>query len=108
MDALHALADPTRRHMIELLSEGERTAGELGEAFPISQPAVSRHLRVLREVGLVTSTVDAQRRIYRLAPDPFDELADWVDDIRQTWTNRLDALGTELQRGARAARKDTA
>lgn len=106
MDALQALADPTRRRIVELLADGDRTAGEIVNAFPISQPAVSRHLRVLRESGVVTSTVDAQRRIYGLAPAPLDELSGWLDGLRATWANRLDALGTELHRGARAARKE--
>jgi DNA-binding transcriptional ArsR family regulator len=93
MDVFEAVADPTRRTMLDLLADGERAAGELGAAFPtLSQPSVSRHLRVLREVGLVDVRVEAQRRIYILRPDRLAELDRWLDRYRAFWTSRLDAL----------------
>jgi DNA-binding transcriptional ArsR family regulator len=111
MEALAVLADPVRRRMVQLLSHGESTAGELaravGDEFSISQPAASRHLRVLREAELVTSEVDGARRIYRLQPAPFDELDDWLREVRAFWNGRLDALETEVARGARARRTPT-
>jgi DNA-binding transcriptional ArsR family regulator len=106
MDALQAIGDPVRRRMVELLSREELSAGELSrdveQEFGISQPAASRHLRVLREVGLVSSRVDAQSRVYALEPAAVDELAAWTDGIRRFWRQRLDALGTELTRGRRS------
>ncbi len=103
MDALAALADPTRRRIVELLAEREHDVAELNAHFPISQPAVSRHLRVLREHGLVRSRPDAQRRLYSLDPTPLAELDDWLGRYRSFWAQRLDALETELRR----ARKET-
>jgi len=99
MLALDALADPTRRRIVELLATGEHSAGEIAGNFQISRPAVSRHLRVLREHGLVTARESAQQRIYRLEPGPLAELDDWLGRYRHYWANRLDALGTELRRG---------
>lgn len=103
MNALDALADPVRRRMVELLVGGSRTAGELavavGDEFSISQPAASRHLRVLREAELVSSSIDGQRRIYRLEREPFDELDAWLSGVRAFWQQRLDALETEVARG---------
>ena len=111
MEALDALGDPVRRRMIQLLAHGESTAGELaravGDEFSISQPAASRHLRVLREAELVTSEVDGARRIYRLQRAPFDELDDWLHEVRAFWDGRLDALETEVARGIRARRMTT-
>ena len=98
MKALEALADPTRLHIVELLAEGELTAGEIASRFHTSRPAVSRHLRVLREHGLVTAREDAQRRIYSLDPGPLAELDDWLARYRGFWANRLDALDTEIRR----------
>ena len=109
MDALEALGDPVRRRIVELLAAGECTAGSLSDAvteqFGITQPGASRHLRVLREVGLVTSRTAGRQRVYALDPDAFDDVAEWVDGIRSFWTQHLDALGTELARGRVAARK---
>lgn len=99
MDALAALADPTRRRIVELLAEHERDVSELHRHFPISQPAVSRHLRVLREHGLVRSRAEAQRRLYSLEPAPLAELDEWLGRYRSFWAQRLDALETELRRG---------
>jgi len=96
--AFEALADPTRRRIVELVSERERSAGELAAAFSISRPGVSRHLRVLREEGIVAARDDGTRRLYSLAPGGLAEVDEW---LRRFWTNRLDALETELRRGRR-------
>ena len=96
MSAFEALADPTRRRIVELVSEGERSAGEIASAFAISRPGVSKHLRVLREHGVIRSRSDGTRRLYSLEGEGLVELDEW---IRRFWTNRLDALETELRRG---------
>ncbi|MBA3365809.1 MAG: winged helix-turn-helix transcriptional regulator [Actinobacteria bacterium] len=101
MRALEALADPTRRRIVELLAEHERDAGDIASHFAVSRPAVSRHLRVLRQNGLVRSRGDAQRRIYSLDPRPLAELDAWLAEYRAFWTNRLDALETQLRRSRR-------
>lgn len=98
MSAFEALAEPTRRRIVELLADGERSAGELAAAFETSRPAVSRHLRVLRERGLVRVRGDGQRRLYSLDPAPLADLDAWLARYRGFWTNRLDALETELRR----------
>jgi len=112
---LAALADPVRREIVELLAAGEMGAGEIAERFPVTRPAISRHLRVLREAGLVTSEVRAQRRVYRLERAPLAELDGWLDRFRPLpgrhctdrpvvppgLANRLDALETEIRRGRR-------
>ena len=98
MSAFEALADPTRRRIVELVSEGERSAGEIASAFAISRPGVSKHLRVLREHGVIRSRSNGTRRLYSLEHEGLVELDDWV---RRFWTNRLDALETELRRGRR-------
>jgi DNA-binding transcriptional ArsR family regulator len=98
MSAFEALADPTRRRIVELVSEGERSAGEIAERFEISRPGVSKHLRILRESGVIRAREDGTRRLYSLAADGLVELDDW---LRRFWTNRLDALETELKRGRR-------
>jgi DNA-binding transcriptional ArsR family regulator len=99
VNALAALADPTRRRIVELLAERDHDVAALHAHFAISQPAVSRHLRVLREHGLVRSRPDAQRRVYSLDPTPLAQLDDWLSRYRSFWTQRLDALETELRRG---------
>jgi DNA-binding transcriptional ArsR family regulator len=101
VQAVEALIDPTRRRIVELLAEGERSAGELAAEFDVSRPAVSRHLRVLREQGLVSVRTDAQRRLYSLDPAPLEELAAWLGRYRSFWTQRLDALETQLRRARR-------
>src|SRR5437764_1954358 len=102
MDAvLHALADESRRTMLEILRDHAATAGELADALPIARPGVSRHLRVLREAGLVEVRQVAQRRIYSLRPEPLAEVAAWLDDYRALWQSRLDALHTEIAREKR-------
>jgi DNA-binding transcriptional ArsR family regulator len=103
MNALEALADPTRRRIVELLVDGERSAGELASHFRTSRPGVSRHLRVLREHGLVRTRADGQRRLYSLDPEPLAELDAWLARYRGFWASRLDALDTELRRRRRRA-----
>ena len=98
MNALAALADPTRRRIVELLAERDLSAGELASEFATSRPGISRHLRVLREHGLVQSRADGRRRLYSLDPAPLGELDDWLSRYRAFWANRLDALETELRR----------
>ncbi len=102
MDGLAALADPTRRRIVELLAEGEESAGRLAGRFAISQPAVSRHLRVLREVGLVRVRPVGQQRFYSLDPAPLEEIDEWVCRTRASWTARLDRLEHEVAAGRRA------
>lgn len=107
-DPWEALADPIRRRIVELLAAGERTAGELAEEFEVSRPAVSRHLRVLRESGLVTATAVDRRRVYRLQGDVLDDALAWVEQVRAFWSQRFDALDTEIARGARDRRRAVA
>jgi DNA-binding transcriptional ArsR family regulator len=97
--ALRALADESRRTMLETLSRGPATAGELAALLPIARPGVSRHLRVLREAGLVEVRQEAQRRVYSLRLEPLAEIDDWLDRYRALWEQRLDALHTEIARG---------
>ena len=104
MNALEALADPTRRRIVELLADRDRSAGELAAHFSTSRPAVSRHLRVLREHGLVRAREEGRRRVYALEPAPLAELDEWLARYRSFWTNRLDALGVELHRRRRETR----
>ena len=98
MNALAALSDATRVRIVELLAERERSAGELASHFDTSRPGVSRHLRVLREHGLVRAREDGRRRVYSLEPAPLEELDEWLARYRGFWTNRLDALDTEIKR----------
>jgi DNA-binding transcriptional ArsR family regulator len=90
--AFEAVADPTRRRILELLGAGERSAGDLASQFDISRPAVSRHLRMLRETGLVEARGDAQRQLYSLRRDGVDEIGEWIDTLRAFWSQHLDAL----------------
>jgi DNA-binding transcriptional ArsR family regulator len=101
VNAIEALADPTRRRIVELLGEQERSAGDIASHFDTSRPGISRHLRVLREAGLVSVRGDAQRRLYSLDPAPLAELDDWLSRYRAIWTNRLEALDTEVRRRRR-------
>lgn len=96
---LQALADGSRRTLLEILRDHPATAGELADALPIARPGVSRHLRVLREAGLVDVRQEAQRRIYSLRPEPLSEVDAWLGDYRMLWQSRLDALHTEIARG---------
>jgi DNA-binding transcriptional ArsR family regulator len=87
--------------VLEILRDHPATAGELADALPIARPGVSRHLRVLREAGLVDVRAEAQRRIYSLRPEPLAEVDAWLGDYRALWQSRLDALHTEIARGKR-------
>jgi DNA-binding transcriptional ArsR family regulator len=95
------LAEPRRRHLLDLLLAAERPVGELVTATKMSQPLVSKHLRVLREAGLVQARTDAQRRIYSVRSEPLQELDEWLEPYRQLWSEHLDALGRHLDRRAR-------
>ncbi len=98
MDRFVALADPTRRQIIESLCAGERSFGEIADKFEMSRPAVSQHLKVLRETGLVTVRADAQRRIYGLNAGGLEEVDAWLSKVKGYWTNRLGALERELKK----------
>ena len=104
---LQALGDESRRTMLEILRDHPASAGELAEALPIARPGVSRHLRVLREAGLVDVEQRAQWRIYRLRPEALEELDSWLGPYRALWEQRLDALHTEIARGKREKRRTT-
>ncbi|MBC6456444.1 ArsR/SmtB family transcription factor [Actinomadura sp. HBU206391] len=109
MQAFDVLGDPVRRRILELLADGELTAGAVSEGiraeFGISQPAVSQHLRVLRESGFATVRADGARRLYSVDSAPLREVDIWLERFRRFWIRRLDALGTELVRGKRRRRK---
>jgi len=100
-DALSALADATRREIVALLLEEPRSVGELASALDVNQPSASKHLRVLREAGLVHVHPDAQRRVYALRPEGFAELEAWLAPYRRLWDGRLDALEAHLERTER-------
>lgn len=110
MLSLAALADPTRRHIVELLAQRDRTAGELVEEFDLSAPAISQHLNVLREAGLIVTRAEGKSRIQSLNPAGLDELGAWLEKTRSFWSRRLDALEQELraddERQARAKKKN--
>ena len=95
--AFELLAEPTRRRILDLLRDGERPVGELVDRLSMSQPAVSKHLRVLRDSGLVDVRVDAQRRVYRLRPEPLKEIDAWIEPYRRLWDRRLDRLERHLK-----------
>jgi DNA-binding transcriptional ArsR family regulator len=102
MDAvLHALSDESRRTVLEVLKDHPATVSELADLLPIARPGVSRHLRVLREAGLVDVHQQAQWRVYSLRPEPLAEIDDWLGRYRALWEQRLDALHTEITRGKR-------
>lgn len=98
MDTFHALAEPTRRRILEMLAgEGELSATEIHSRFPVSAPAISQHLKVLREAGLVSVEKRAQQRIYRIAPEGVQEVEGWARQLRQLWDARFDALDALLK-----------
>jgi DNA-binding transcriptional ArsR family regulator len=105
--ALEILAEPNRRQILDMLVTRERPVGDLVEALGISQPAVSKHLRVMREAGLVESRTDAQRRLYRVTPGPLRELDMWLEPYRMLWESRIDDLERHLD-AMHAADKTTA
>jgi DNA-binding transcriptional ArsR family regulator len=90
------LAEPSRRTILDVLRDGERPVGDLVRHLRLSQPAVSKHLRVLREAGLVEVRTDAQRRLYRIRPEPLAEIDAWLEPYRRLWAKRLDALERHL------------
>lgn len=96
-DIFHAIADPTRRAILDRLQHGEQPVKQLAEPFAMSLPAVSQHLQVLCDVGLVTQQRDGRQRIYRLNPTPLQEVSDWVSQYEQFWKTKLDALGEYLE-----------
>lgn len=111
MHAFDVLGDPVRRRILELLADGELTSGAITvvirSEFGISQPAVSQHLRVLRESGFTTVRAEGARRLYAVDSEPLREIDAWLDRFRQFWNQRLDALATELARGRRERRATT-
>lgn len=108
MDAvLHALSDESRRTVLEVLRDHPATVSELADLLPIARPGVSRHLRVLREAGLVDVNQQAQWRVYSLRPEPLAEVDAWLGRYRALWERRLDALHTEVARGKRERRSST-
>jgi DNA-binding transcriptional ArsR family regulator len=92
------IAEPNRRAILSLLISSQRSVGEIERRLGMPQPAVSKHLRVLREAGIVESTVDAQRRLYRLRPEPLREVDAWLDQFRRLWSEHVDALERHLDR----------
>jgi DNA-binding transcriptional ArsR family regulator len=101
---LRAVADESRRTLLEALAAGPASAGDLAALLPIARPGVSRHLRVLREAGLVEVRQEAQRRVYGLRPEALAEVDEWLGPYRALWEQRLDALHTEVARGKRERR----
>ncbi len=110
MHAFDVLGDPVRRRILELLADGELTAGAVGatiqDEFAISQPAVSQHLKVLRDNGFASVRPDGQRRLYAVDAQGLRDVDEWLGAFRRFWTPHLDALGTEIARGKRQRRRD--
>ena len=102
-DVLEVLAEPSRRRILDALREGELSVGALVDRLGTSQPLVSKHLRVLREAGLVDVRVDGQRRLYRVRPEPLAELDAWLEPYRRMWRSSLDRLEIHLTQGERDA-----
>jgi DNA-binding transcriptional ArsR family regulator len=98
LTTFQVLGEPSRQAILDLLRDGERPVGELVEHLQLSQPAVSKHLRVLKEAGMVEARADAQRRLYSIRPEPLAELDDWLATYRRLWTTRLDRLEDHLDR----------
>ncbi len=101
--AFEIIAEPNRRAILGLLVSSQQSVGEIERRLGMPQPTVSKHLRVLREAGFVESRVDAQRRLYRLKPDPFQKLDDWLAQFRRFWSERIDALERHLDRMDRSS-----
>jgi DNA-binding transcriptional ArsR family regulator len=102
--AFTVLAEPSRRAILTLLASGERSVGDLESALNLSQPSVSKHLRVLRDAGFVEATIEAQRRVYRIRPEPLQEVDAWMAPFRRYWSARVDALERHLDRIATPTR----
>src|SRR5438128_2343712 len=100
-----ALADPTRQRIIEMLAAGELASGQIADRFEISSPAISQHLKVLKQANFVRARVEGQHRIYELNPAGFAELENWLESFRQFWRSRLDRLEYELRKTAGGTRK---
>lgn len=109
MHAFDVLGDPVRRRILELLADGEQTAGAVADTiqaeFEISQPAVSQHLKVLRDNGFTSVRPEGQRRMYAVNPEALRDVDEWLAGFRRFWTPKLDALGTEIARGKRHRRR---
>ena len=105
MDSFTALADPTRRRIVEMLGRSEHAAGDIVAAFDLSAPAISQHLKTLREAGLVRVRVDGQRRIYSLDPDGLASMDAWIASVRNFWPARLDSLEAALKQDKSRKRK---
>jgi DNA-binding transcriptional ArsR family regulator len=101
--AFAIIAEPNRRAILSLLASAERSVGDIESQLQLSQPSISKHLRVLREAGFVEATVDAQRRLYRLRTEPFQEIDAWLAQFRRHWTAHVDALERHLDRMEQAA-----
>ena len=99
------IAEPNRRAILSLLASSERSVGDIEEELQLSQPSVSKHLRVLREAGFVESRIDAQRRLYRIRPEPFMEIDAWLAPFRRLWSVHVDALERHLDRMNQAPRR---
>jgi len=99
------IAEPSRRAILSLLASAERSVGDIEEQLRLPQPSVSKHLRILREAGFVESRVDAQRRLYRIRPEPLMEIDAWLAPFRRYWSVRLDALERHLDRLDQASRR---
>jgi len=98
MQGLTALADPTRQRIVQMLAKGALSSGDIASRFDMTAPAVSQHLKTLRDAKLVKVRAEAQRRIYELNEEGVGELANWVNDLRKFWANKLDALEVELRK----------
>jgi DNA-binding transcriptional ArsR family regulator len=98
MRSLNVLADPTRQRIVEMLSTGALSSGEIARRFDVSAPAISQHLKTLRDAKLVRVRAQAQKRFYELDAEGFDELANWINRIRSFWSTKLDALEQELRK----------
>src|SRR5215470_6479415 len=96
--AFEIIAEPNRRAILSLLVSSEQSVGEIERQLRMPQPTVSKHLRVLRDAGFVESTADAQRRLYRLKPEPLQEIVEWLAPFRRFWSDRVDALERHLDR----------
>ena len=104
-DVLEVVAEPSRRQILDVLRGGERPVGDLVLELELSQPAVSKHLRVLRDAGLVQARVDGQHRLYRLTPEPLAELDQWLAPYRRMWERSLDRLERQLDRAKPTRRR---
>ena len=105
--AFEIIAEPNRRAILDLLLSSQQSVGEIERQLRLPQPTVSKHLRVLRQAGFVESTVDAQRRLYRLKPEPFQEMDAWLSQFRQFWSVHLDALERHLELMDQSTKKKT-